>query len=396
MQSVKITNIKPKVLIWARESIGLNRDQVNEVLNKGTKTKFNIEDAEKEKDFLTFAQLKTLSKLYKRHLAFFFLQKPHKDAPLPKDFRTFCSVKIISPLSKKTLLFIRKARYIQDVASDLFQELNLKFELKLPKANLSEDPFILADQIRKIIDFDIQKQQKIKDSSSFFTYLRGEIEKFGIIIIKSSYENSFPAEEARGFCLVDKKPYLIAVNNSDTDNAKIFTLMHEFCHILLRISGICLDMESQESKNENEIAKVETFCNHFAASFLVPFEELKNDISSLNLEDTNFDQNIFELAKKYKVSTFVILGRLVLNNIISQNFYKTKIKEWSENLSNKIEKSGGRRYPGKAELQMNGNLYSKAVFESFNNDKISYNDISDYLSIKIKNIPLLEVELYQK
>lgn len=81
------------------------------------------------------------------------MQKSPRDAPLPKDFRTFGSVEIISPLSKKTLLFIRKARYIQDVASDLFQELNLKFELKLPKANLSEDPFILADQIRKIIGF---------------------------------------------------------------------------------------------------------------------------------------------------------------------------------------------------------------------------------------------------
>ena len=38
------------------------------------------------------------------------------------------------------------------------------------------------------------------------------------------------------------------------------------------------------------------------------------------------------------------------------------------------------------------------IFELWNNEspvKLSYNDISDYLSIKIKNIPLLEVELYQ-
>jgi Zn-dependent peptidase ImmA (M78 family) len=215
-----------------------------------------------------------------------------------------------------------------------------------------------------------------------------------VIIIKSSYENSFPIAEARGFCFVDKKPYLIAINNSDTDNAKIFTLMHEFCHILLRMSGICLDMESHESKNDNEIAKVETFCNRFAANFLVPFEYLKNDISGLNLEDDEIDQNIFELAKKYKVSKFVILGRLVSNNIISQEFYELKTKEWKAEFENKPKKQGGMRHPGKDELQMNGNLYSKAVFESFNNDRINYNDISDYLSIKIKNIPLLEVELY--
>ena len=290
-------------------------------------------------------------------------------------------------------MFIRKARYIQDIANDLFQDLNLKFDLKLPKADLSSDPFIWAEKIRNQIGLDVKTQQKIKDSREFFEYLREQIEKFGIIVLKSSYENSFPIAEARGFCLVDKKPFLIGINNSDTDNAKVFTLMHEFCHILLRISGICLDMENQETTNKSEIVKVETFCNRFSASFLVPIEELKEEVSKLSFDD-NFDQNILELAKKYNVSRFVILGRLVSNDIISQEFYLTKTQEWKEAFKNKVKKEGGRRYSGKAELQMNGKLFSKAVIESFNSDKITYNDISDYLSIKIKNIPLLEKELY--
>jgi Zn-dependent peptidase ImmA (M78 family) len=395
MQSVKITNIKPNVLTWARRSIGLSTQEVNDKLNKGKKTKIDIAEVESGKKYLTFAQLKILSDLYKRHLAFFFLQKPPKKAPLPKDFRTFGSVKIVSPLSKKTLLFIRKARYIQDIAKDLFQDLNLKFDLSLPKTDLSDDPFVLANKIRNQIGLNIQTQQKIKDSREFFTYLREQIEKFGVIIIKPSFENSFPVKEARGFCLVDKKPYLIAVNNGDTDNAKVFTLMHEFCHVLLRLSGICLDIESQELENHSEVAKVETFCNRFAASFLVPFDDLKGNISNLGIENDKFDQNVFELTKKYKVSSFVILGRLVSNNIISQNFYNNKIKEWKKDFENKPKKQGGMRHSGKDELQMNGHLYSKAVFESFNNDKINYNDISDYLSIKIKNIPLLESEIYQ-
>jgi len=58
MRSVKITNIKPTVLVWARESIGLSIAQVNDELNKGLKTKIDITTIENGDDHLIFIQLK--------------------------------------------------------------------------------------------------------------------------------------------------------------------------------------------------------------------------------------------------------------------------------------------------------------------------------------------------
>ena len=45
-----------------------------------------------------------------------------------------------------------------------------------------------------------------------------------------------PIEDARGFSLTEVEPFVIVVNESDAPNAKIFTLFHEYGHILLNQS----------------------------------------------------------------------------------------------------------------------------------------------------------------
>ena len=101
--------------------------------------------------------------------------------------------------------------------------------------------------------------------------MREKIESTGVITLKSGLQDSFPTEDCRAFSLTDKQPFVILINNKDTEGGKNFSLMHEFAHVLLRKSGICNDFRDS---NTNHVDPIEIFCNQFADSFLVPDSEL--------------------------------------------------------------------------------------------------------------------------
>lgn len=96
-----IVSVEPKVLIWARESIGMNKNAVAQRI-KGI-TVNTIEDWEKGKANPTFSQLKRLTSIYKRPLTAFLLPTPPEEAPFPTDYRTFSS-KDKKPFHPKTQL----------------------------------------------------------------------------------------------------------------------------------------------------------------------------------------------------------------------------------------------------------------------------------------------------
>src|SRR5258708_22518546 len=82
-----------------------------------------------------------------------------------------------------------------------------------------------------------------------------------------------PPDELSGFSISRDGLAAICVNDREpTEGAKIFTLFHEYCHLLLRKTGI---------SDENSRNKVERFCNQFAASFLIPMSALTNAVGGI-------------------------------------------------------------------------------------------------------------------
>ena len=77
-----------------------------------------------------------------------------------------------------------------------------------------------------------------------------------------------PIEEARGFSLTDNKIPTVVLNLRDSINGRMFSLFHEYAHLLLDKSGIC-DMEEQDYLQQED-KTIERFCNHFAGAILVP------------------------------------------------------------------------------------------------------------------------------
>lgn len=366
-------SVEPKVLIWARESIGRSVEEIAKRLNVSENTVNSWEAGQKK---LSLIQLEKLAKtVYKRPLAVFLLSEPPHELPIPKDFRTELSIKH-KPLSPNTLLAIRKARRLQKSAIELNKELGNPIEPIYIRTTLSEDPEIIADKVRaKIVsrDFNISL---FENSDEAFEAWKKLLEDNGMLV----FQISIPQREIKGFSLIERELSAIVVNKADEANSKIFSLFHELAHILLNESGICDMIEDTHSPN------IEKFCNRFAGAFLVSSAQLLNHtlVKQNKLSDVWQNQILKKLADEFRVSKEVILRRLLILGRTTNTFYK----KWREENVKEYRPFGkGGKNPVKICVQERGKKYVSMVFAAYNQDKISTLDTADYLGVKIDQIP---------
>jgi len=106
-----------------------------------------------------------------------------------------------------------------------------------------------------------------------------------------------PPEELSGFSMFRDGFAAICVNDREaTEGRKVFTFFHEYCHLLLRQTGI---------SDENNSDRVERFCNEFAASFLIPRSAL-SDAANVQAPCHFSDANVKRLAAHFRVSNAAI------------------------------------------------------------------------------------------
>jgi len=385
-KSVRV-NVNPDVMKWARKSAGLDLEDVEKILNVSTTT---IEEWEKEQGTKkpTLTTLEKLAYSYKRPLAAFFLPAPPEEPPMPTDFRVLPE-KQRRPLSKETRLAIRRARRVQSLATELMEMEGVESE---PVANiggtlLSDDPEITAARERDRIPITLDDQLSFGGLYEAFDKWREALESFNILV----YQTRIPPEEARGFSLLDHMLPTIVVSTSDAIAARIFTLYHEYAHLLLGVSGICIPNES--SHDDANIQEIEKFCNHFAGAFLVPRHALQTDENArlIALQSDIDDSCLNALARRFKVSRQVVLRRLLICNVISRNQYMNKLTELLS--QEKPQRPGFGLRPSKRCVLENGKLFASLVLEAREREFITHSDLADYLSINLKHMGEVEALL---
>ena len=366
-------DVIPQVLIWLRESAGWKIEEVSKRL--GTTSEIILE-FEAGKKSPTLSQLMILSELYKRPLASFFLSKPKEEKPLPKDYRFLPNRAGI--FDKKTMLAIRRARNLQNIGKELSQNIRYETATKAKKAELTDAPEIIASEYREIFDLSFEKQRKLRDAYKLFGYLRDVLEDLNVLV----FQFSMPIEDARGFALADDLPSIIVINSKDSIEARLFTLMHEFSHILL--GETVIDIPDESLKNRNN---VERWCNAFSSSFLLPEESAR--ALFIRYHDRLTETDILNsLSRKYKVSKATLLIKMLeLNYISNQEFEEVMSRYVREGTGKKTEekKKMIRVTSDQRCLSEMGNKFVSLVANNFDKEFITYGDALSYLSIKSKN-----------
>lgn len=380
-----IIRIEPSVLIWARESIGMT---VPEVADKLDKEPHAILQWEKGKDLPSMAQLEKLAySVYKRPLAVFFLPKPPFETTPKQDFRTLPE-KDLSKLSRPLRLFVRKAKHHQLILRQIFDNKNpaenpLHKEFKFRVSNNVEST---AERLRDHLRITNELQRDFKNSEEAFKFYRGVVEKHGIYVFQ------YPFTDARGFSLMDREFPVIVLNSSDTWNGRIFTLVHELCHILFNTGGVFTDHELKKNIN-----KVEIFCNQFASAFILPANVLIHDSLVEQHGKKEWPETILqEIANTYKVSKEVVLRKLLDLNKTTQAFYKKMRTKWLNDFS--IEKEARKKNKGGSYHTTNlshlGKNYVAGVLTSWHEGKLTESQVADILEVKINRIKDYEKRVF--
>lgn len=367
--------VEPGVLIWARKTIGLSPADVAKRLNVLEDLVNRWESGEAR------PTLKTLEKLadyYKRPLAAFFLPTAPVELPLPSDYRRFPSG-TRPPLSRKTLLAIRRARRLQSVAGELAADLGRRLIPTLERLDEAENPETAAKRVRKQLGIEVETQLGWTNERRALDNWRDTVEDFGVLVSQTSIP--LEGEKIRAFSLAEPEPPIIVLNSQDSARARMFSLFHEYAHILLGSGGIC----SMEQVDE----QTERFCNRFAAAFLLPEADLRQHSLTQKLlrsqsSPGDLDEVLGQLASAFKVSKEAVLLRMVTLRLLRRAVYarwreEQEAKEWPE------RKAGFSGDKAKQCIRNNGASFVSLVLEAQKRDRITHSDVADYLGVKTKH-----------
>ena len=365
-------DVVPQVLICLRTSAGWEIEEVAKKL--GTSVEI-VNDIESGKRNPTLRQIHTLSEIYKRPIASFFLSKPKQERPMPKDYRFLPNRTNI--FDRKTILAIRRTKILQSLSKELSFNINYNTKTEVKNAKLTDNPELIASAYRKILSLDIEKQRKFRDAYKMLGHLRDVLEDLNILV----FQFSMPIEDARGFALADETPNIIVINSKDSIEARLFTLMHEFGHIILGETVIDLPEESLQSRNN-----IEAWCNSFSSAFLLP-KEVSIDLFNKNKHNLTETDTLNAMSKRYKVSKAVLLVKMVNLNYISRQEFESVLARYTPK-ETKVEKKE-KQVMGMASdqrcLSEVGNKFVSLVANNFDREFITYNDALSFLSIKSRN-----------
>ena len=153
-------------------------------------------------------------------------------------------------------------------------------------------------------------------------------------VVGSNNHRKLDPEEFRGFALADDLAPLVFINGADTKAAQMFTLAHELAHLWLGESAL-----KDVAPSSKPTQRIESWCNQVAAELLVPLAVLREE-----LPHGDVAAEVQRLARRFKVSTLVILRRLLDARQLSREAFEEAYAAELASLRARPRTSGGDFY----------------------------------------------------
>jgi len=382
MASSPEIEVSPEVLKWARDTSGYS---IEEAAKRTQLKQESIANWEQAAAKINFSDLEKLAKAYKRPTTVLLLEKPPTEQTMPTYFRKKGDHAEMNP---EIRFAIRKARYLQSVATDLEGKGN---SISIAKtATLGDSPEKIARRERERLGVSIDAQSSCDDARAALKAFRDAIERQNIFV----FQIKMPKKVALGFSLPDTATPVIALNKSDASiERKIFTLFHEYAHVLLGKSSVCADVGEGAIDDATEV-----WCNRFAGEFLLPAEKLKAESISHGKLDY---AAIGAIANIFRVSKHMVFVRMKVNGLVpsaslvnlEEMFGKWKEPEKKVKKADGKKKSGGGPPQSKTCVSEKGKKFVSLVIDSEKRGRITTADALGYLSIKLNNLDKVGAEI---
>lgn len=380
MSATNITDwVNPQVLRALRETLGFQYEEVEQQARRLRRARYapitreQLEKWERGLALPDLEHLETLSELYGVPLGYFFLHELPTPI-LPLSYRGLASEKEgrLSPLTRQTL---RRFVDLSDWMAALLEEHGISWEVNIhPMPARSPDQ--LVAQERERLGFSEQIRQQWQTAEDALIWWRRQIEAQGVFV----FEMKLEASEVRGASrwVASRYPFIL-INHQDLEAAtgRLFTLLHEYAHLLISKEGITCDFRGSE----------EPLANRFAANLLLPAELLKEALKQadkMRFKENWSDAELDELRRPFFVSRDVVAIRLQEMGLAPEEFYQKKREQWERRKPWGRPKTGKRLTQKERKLREFGLSGVRVFLELEKRNVLPLMDVASAMGMKVE------------
>ena len=393
MAAVERVTVTPAVLEWARRTAGYDHKLAAKRLQVREE---RLQAWEEGTVKPTIAQLRKMSKVYKRPLVVLLLSDPPRDFEALRDFRRIGDddMSVWSPALHSEF---KRALTQREVILELAElaPSSLPAESRRFRISSHEPVEEVGGRLRQLLEMDRWKSAVWADGRLALRSAIEATERLGVLVLQT---RDVTIKEMRGFSVSEWPHPVIVLNGSDWPRPRLFTLLHELCHLGLNTGGVC-DLHEVRNKRVRTEDRIEHYCNEVAAAVLMPRTRLLQDpdVSSVGSDHQWTLPELQNLSRRYGASSEAVLLRLVSLRRASWDLYWIRKPELEHEYAQARDREKERQrqadggpsyYTVKARNLGRG--YVQSVIEAFEARAISSFDVADYLDIRFDQLPKLE------
>jgi Zn-dependent peptidase ImmA (M78 family)/transcriptional regulator with XRE-family HTH domain len=257
--------VKPAVLRWAMAEDGRPAAEIAERIGVALT---DIEAWLGGDDSPTQGQLSKLADALGRSRASLLLPEPPAAATTPTAFRR--AMGSGNETSAKARKAVRESRQIQKALSWIRRN---QPPVDLPLLSFSGRPAEAAAEARQWVGVSVEDQFSWRTDSIALREWRAALDARGVFV----FALQIGTDEIRGFSDWDDYAPVIGINTSGINPAaRIFSIAHELAHLACREDATCEEIGVTGVLQ----SRIETWCESFASSFLMPSEAVREVITT--------------------------------------------------------------------------------------------------------------------
>lgn len=377
--------VEPVMLRWARETIDLPAIAASRKLGLPDDRVATWEAGEQRP---TIAQLRKAAQLYRRSLGVFFLPNPPEGFDTLRDLRRHEGA-VVAAWSPALHADYRRAHVQREHLLALADIDDLEPSSAWRMAPLPDVDGDIAAAARERLA-SIAPLPLPSGSATVYEHVNywvAALEAAGILVLATA-GGRVETTEMRGLSLFFDQAPVIMVNGADAPRGRLFTLLHEYAHLLLHTGGLC-DLITDTAATTPDRA-LEARCNAIAADILMPAPAVLARPEVIGRRHTPTSWNYDALAAAaapFGVSAEAFLRRLLTLGRVTPAFYQAKRGEFQR----RYEEEDGRAKPKGGDWYRNtvrdlGKGYVRLVTDAHRRRVIDSLTAADYLNAKVGQI----------
>lgn len=313
---------------------------------------------------LSYDDLVALAKHFKRPWSYLLIDEPEVFDTAGQDNRSFGNR--LRPPSPDLMDELEVVTEMLDAATELFP--GAGYELPPLQITTDTSPELAGTAMREFLGVTSEAQLHAGDAFAALRLWVGALHDRGLYVSQRRLRDP----TIRAFSRVRDRQAVLVVDTGDSAYARIFSLLHEYCHVVLRSTGMC-DLDDQ--------SEVERHCNAVAAVALMPRSLVAEVRGGRDFQNggASADDLLRDMSQKLHVSQAALLIRLREIGTVDDATYAALEARRASRRSDESRPPGGTYYPSR--INRVGRRFARNVFGALDDGAIDRQDASALLEV---------------